>query len=154
MDTRTLALNFLAELWLGFTAKVDEDEELANKILTVIKRATRDRSTILKYSAFAYLFRLLETFSEHRNVFAPIIYKTLTFSLVENYADPPLREYILVNFITIFENDPAIPISVVSDPLLKQMAVAEEDGLSYNTFDFDFFIAMARNDKLKLKNAI
>lgn len=87
-------------------------------------------------------------------MFAPIIYKTLTFSLVENYADPPLREYILINFITIFENDPAIPISVVADPLLKQMVVAEEEGLSYNTFDFDFFICLARHDKLKLKTAI
>jgi hypothetical protein len=109
---------------------------------------------VLKQSAFALLFYLLEMFSKRRNSFAPIIYKTVTFSLVENHQNPGLREFILNNFVTLFEADTTIPVGVVADPLLKQMHVSEDDSYHYNTFDFDFFVCLARSEQLKLKTAV
>lgn len=40
----------------------------------------------------------MDVFSETKNNYAPIIYKTLTFSLIENHADMQMREFILKNF--------------------------------------------------------
>ncbi len=45
------------------------------------------------------MFRLMSFFSsgEKRNSFAPIIYKNLSFALIENHSDPGTREFILCN---------------------------------------------------------
>lgn len=68
----------------------------------MLKKATRDRLSTLKFTALTLLFKLLENFATERNQYAPIIYKLLTFSLIENHADSNLRELILRNFIQIF----------------------------------------------------
>ena len=83
--TRQAALSLLIELWIHFPAKIEEREEIANNILTCLKRGVRDKSRLLNLSSISSLFYLLDIFSEERNPYAPIIYKTLTFSVVENH---------------------------------------------------------------------
>lgn len=151
-DVRLAALSFLTDLWIKFPSRMEQQEEIANSILTCIKRAYRDKYNLLKVASLGKLFYLLDVFSIERNPYAPIIYKTLIFSLVENYTNTTIREYIMTNFIQTFESTPSIPIGILVDPIIKQMKVIET--LGYGTFDFEFFIAAAKHPRFSLKNAV
>ena len=48
------------------------------------------------------MFDLLDGFAKGRNMYAPILYKTLTFILIENYPQPDIRDEILSNFDHLF----------------------------------------------------
>ena len=95
-----------------------------------------------------------KSFLKKNNAFAPIVFKNLANSLVENHEDSTIHEYLMKNLIKIFETIPSIPVSFVVDPLVK--CIQEGDGTTYfyNTIDFDFFAAVAKHPKLHLRNAL
>lgn len=78
-----------------------------------MKKATRNRSSILKYAVIAKLFDLLTHFAAERNAFAPVVYKMLTFTLIENYEDSNIREFAMRNFVRVFTHFPAIPCAIL-----------------------------------------
>ncbi|CAG9312103.1 unnamed protein product [Blepharisma stoltei] len=151
-DVRLAALNFVCDIWIYLPTTIELHEEFASSILTSIKRGARDKYRILKFGCLGKLFHLLDAFTAERNPYAPIIYKTLTFSLVENYDDPLVREFILANFISTFVNIQSIPVGIVVEPLVKQLQVSPD--LSFNTVDFDFLITIAKHPRLTVKHAI
>ena len=67
------------------------------------------------------MFRLLDNLAEQRHSFAPIIYKTLAFLLVEFYWEMDIREIMLCNFMKLYESYDIIPINILLEPLLKQI---------------------------------
>lgn len=102
-DERIAAITLLAEIWLSFTDHIDQKEEVANSVLQMLKRGSRDKHRPIRTVAVCALFRLLDKFSEEKNSSAPSIYKTLIFSLVENPNDSILRELFYINFISLYE---------------------------------------------------
>ncbi len=153
-DERTTALNILAELWMSFPSFVEAKEEVANHVLTMLKRASRDKSMAVQVFALARLFRLLETFAVRKNAYAPVIYKALTFSLVENHQSLALREFIMKSLSALYQLQPSIPVGIVVDPLVKQIQLSENTTYFYNMFDFEFFGTVADNPKLGAKTGI
>lgn len=152
VDVRLAALALLCDIWIKFPSKIEGKEDLANNMLTAMKRASRDKSRILRFAVIGRLFNLLDQFSIDRNAYAPIVYKTLTFSLVENYPQESIRDFMLANFIATFKQSPSIPIGILLDPLLKQMQVSDSSQCAMS--DFDFFHTVAKHPRLNLKNAI
>lgn len=151
-DVRIAGINFLCDLWMLFPNVVENHEEISTELLNTLKRALRDKLDILKFACIAKVFHLLENFANERNSFAPIIYKTLTFYLVENYRDHFIREIILSNFSSVFDSILNIPIAILLEPLVKQLQVAND--ANYSPIDFDFFIKIAKHPRLALKNAV
>jgi len=47
-------------------------------------------------------FVLLFDFTKDKNKFAPVLYKALTFLLIDSYGNSDLRDEMLKNFITLF----------------------------------------------------
>ena len=84
---RACCVGFLCDLWSEFPSFIEIQEDIANNILGVVKRSTRTQSYLLQIMAYGRLFHLLSLFSNLKYSFAPIIYKTLTFCLIENYSD-------------------------------------------------------------------
>ena len=80
---RITAIAFLADVWEVKPDRIEDNHEVAQAILTVLKRGCRDRSRILRTVSFEQMFKLLHNFSTNRNQYAPIIYKSLTFLLIE-----------------------------------------------------------------------
>lgn len=70
------------------------------------------------------MFRILESFAEEKHAFAPTLYKTLTFLLVEFYWEIDVREIMLKHFMTLFANYDNIPISILCEPMLKQIEIS------------------------------
>ena len=146
------ALGFLCDVWCKFARYIEMHEDSANSILTVIKRACREKSRMLKVICYGRLFLLLSEFSKNKNSYAPIIYKTLTFALVENYSNDRVREFLLHNFLFVMEEIPGLPITVMLEPYIKQTQALPKP--RYNTADFDFYVAAARHPKLTVKDAV
>lgn len=149
-----MAVSFLVGLWISFPDRVEAKEETATMIVKILKSGIREGSKLQKFAALSQLFRLLAVFSETLNSYAPILYKILTFSIVENHADSEIREFFLVNFIQLFEKVPKIPVGVVIEPLVKQIHVSDDTTYVYNTFDFDFFISVSRHPRLSVKHGV
>ena len=144
----------MCDLWEIYPTKIEEQEGLANQILLMLKKGIRDNFSSLKMISITYLFRLLENFASERNPFAPIVYKILTFSLIENHEDQVLREQLLLNFITIFKSFSSIPVGVLLEPLAKQIQVSEGTTYILNLFDLHALDVLANHPKLTLKQAI
>ena len=58
------------------------------------------------------------------------------------------------NFVSFFENNPSVPVTLILEPLLKQIAVSENATYFWNTFDFEFFQHIAKHPKLTLQNGL
>ena len=97
MNDQCSAISFLTELWLLFDTHF-EQEAVGQSIVSALKRTNRDRAMPLRMASLVSMFRLLEKFSYERNRYAPSVYKSLIFSLVENHHDVGTREFMLVNF--------------------------------------------------------
>ena len=55
------------------------------RTLTLRLSAARDKYKPMRLSTIAQMFRLLDNFSTTKNPSAPLLYKTLGHSLVENH---------------------------------------------------------------------
>jgi hypothetical protein len=112
-------------------------------------------------------FGLLFELAKDRKPYAPVIYKALTFLLIEGYHSESFREEMLKNFIALFRNFQIIPIGILCEPLFKQILInLEKDeaepgnfssrilqpGSAYfnlNTTDFELFSAITTHPKLQ-----
>ena len=64
---RIAALAFLADVWELKPECIESSPDVAQALLTVLKRGCRDRSRILRTVAFEQMFKLLHHFSLNRN---------------------------------------------------------------------------------------
>mmetsp|Transcript_30215 Transcript_30215/g.29506 ORF Transcript_30215/g.29506 Transcript_30215/m.29506 type:complete len:304 (-) Transcript_30215:876-1787(-) len=154
-DERIAALTLLTEIWLLFTDIVSTfKEEIPNTMLQMLKRGARDRHRPIRIVALCEMFRLLDKFSEEKNSAAPGIYKAIIFSLVESPGDSNVRYLYFSNFVSLFENNPTIPIGLLVEPLIKQVQATENVTYFFKVFDFDFFSFLAKHAKLTIAYAL
>lgn len=143
----------MCEIWLTLPDFIQTTlPGAADGILSILKRASRDAKPTLSQVSIELLFRLLDAFALERNSFAPVIYKTLTFLLVEFFWETEIRDNMLKQFIEIIAAHHGIPVAILLEPMLKQVAVANYQTL--NLFDFEFFTVVATHRKLKVPQAL
>lgn len=153
----------LVRLWVDFYEDVDQ---YSSEILAESKRTLKDSSFIGKYSIVGKYFYLLETFYLQKKPAVGVLLKTLIFLLIENYEGDQtkpfegnktvdrseFREFILVNFIQIFDVIETLPLHTVMEPLLKQIEYIKN--MRFNVFDYDFFLATCRHKRMSVDNAV
>lgn len=151
LNDRIISLVLMTEIWVQRPMFVNNQLQGASEaILHIMKKAARDVRRTLSYVSIELMFRLLESFAAKRHNFAPTIYKTLTFLLVEFYWEIDVREIMLKHFIHLFENFEGIPINILCEPLLKQIEISQYHAASFNVFDFEFFRTVANHSKLNI----
>ena len=67
VEDRTQAIALMGEIWINFTDYVSEDDNRANTIVYMLKRACREPSRLVKTNTAALMFKLLDIFSARRN---------------------------------------------------------------------------------------
>ena len=144
---RITAIAFLADVWEVKPDRIEDNHEVAQAILTVLKRGCRDRSRILRTVSFEQMFKLLHNFSTNRNQYAPIIYKSLTFLLIEFHQHVEIREQLIRQFMALFQQVQTIPVAILCEPLLKQIAITGAQNTDFNIFDFEFFGIVANHKR-------
>lgn len=150
-NEKTVVMNLLVEIWLLFPNVFEENERVPEYTLSLLTRHARDKNMSLAIFALSNLFKLLEDFALRKSPYAPLLYKALTFSLVENYSVVEIRELAMGSFMALFQLQPAIPVGILVDPLVKQIQLTES---SYNLVDFRFLSSIAANQRLNIKNGI
>lgn len=76
-------------------------------------------SSVLRISSSHFLFMLLNSFAQEKNKQAPVIYKALTFMMIEFYDNNELREEMLKSFWQLFVRNQQIPIGILLEPLIE-----------------------------------
>lgn len=153
-DERASALTLLIEIWIFFPKIIEENTTYANDIIKLSQRANRDKNESLQLASLALLFKLMETFASEKNEYASIVYKTLTFTLVEKHQESKIREFILQNLKLLFEKFQSIPSFIVLEPYIKQIRISEGVTFFYDIFDFEFFETIARHPQLTTANGL
>ena len=102
-DSRQVAISLLVLIWKTKPEVVQAQENegrMTDAIIKVLRNGSRDlRSKAISVTSINMSFFLLSGFATDRNMFAPILYKALTFVLIDCYVNLELREELLKNFI-------------------------------------------------------
>mmetsp|Transcript_29405 Transcript_29405/g.44475 ORF Transcript_29405/g.44475 Transcript_29405/m.44475 type:complete len:85 (+) Transcript_29405:1833-2087(+) len=83
-----VSLTILTDIWKekpDFVQARPTDSRMSEAILSVLKRGCRERAKSIAILSANLLSSLLDVFSKSRNRFAPIIYKALTFIMVDTF---------------------------------------------------------------------
>lgn len=102
INERQIALTLLVDFWRTkpeIIQNQQNDGRAADAIMSVLKKGTRDRAKIVSILSMNLMAALLDDFAKDRNKYAPIIYKAMTFILIENFHNLELREEMLLNFV-------------------------------------------------------
>ena len=59
-------------------------------------------------------------------MYAPILFKAMTFILIDCFINVELRTEITKHFATLFREFQGIPIQILREPLLKQITFDQE----------------------------
>ena len=60
-----------------------------------------------------------------KNAYAPVVYKTLAFHVVENHDNMLIREFMLTNFKEVVIFMKTIPVQILLDPLIKRIKASQ-----------------------------
>ena len=124
-------------------------KDVGGLILRELKRGCRDPAYELQLTAHMALFRLLDEFAAAAHPGAPYLFNVLAFSLIENHHEPVLRQFLSRNMQHTLQQQPHIPVGVLLKPLVKQATL-----YGYNNCDFDFFLTLAKHQRLGLRHAL
>lgn len=144
---KMVAIDLLVGLWLLFPIKFEQDPTLGNGVLNFLKRSSRLGTYSFKSYIFARFSELLDYFSDKRNPYAPVSYKIMIFSLIENYQDPLMRELISYNIGKIIKTMTSIPVNVLVEPLSKQLMRLDE-GQEIRQYDLDLLRIVVSHPRL------
>lgn len=150
-DYRATGIIFLSKIVTVFINYFENNESQMNSILGLLNRTCRDDNKILRYLSVGIMFHLFDLLAEWKSNFAPVLYRTLTFLLVETYASTEMRQFIQDNFALIFKKNENIPIGIIVEPYLKRLQVLD---VPLEIFDYDFISVLSQYPLLSLKQAI
>ncbi|KAL4454999.1 hypothetical protein ABPG74_006381 [Tetrahymena malaccensis] len=155
VSDRQAALQLLCDCWITYPRHITDNLQISIQILDLLKKGSRDFSQVLKFHSLQLLFVLLENFANQKNPATALIYKKLTFSLIENSSDTNLREFILRNFAHTFKKYAQMPPDVLLDPFIKQIQLRSTNNIfTMNTCEVEFFTTISSHPGLNLKTAI
>jgi hypothetical protein len=164
-------LAFLVDAWRQRPELIQSRQfgvDYAEAIINALKKGCREyKSKAVSFTAINLSFYLLAAFTQERNMYAPILFKAMTFILIDCFVNVELRTEITKHFATLFREFQGIPIQILCEPLLKQITFDQEkqdrlqsglqrftDSLQLNTSDFELFKVIAIHPKLSIESAI
>eukprot|EP00949_MAST-11_sp_MAST-11-sp1_P005339 g5339.t1 len=148
--TRIAAIELISDLWITFPEVFGTRPQASRLALAMLKKACRDPMLPLQVAAASVMFRMLFEFAQSGNKFAAYLYKTMVFSLIESSTDnESFHEFQVSNMSVLLQTVPQLPVNVMIEPLIKQVALS-----GYNNRDFEFFLAIAKHDRLDEMHAL
>jgi hypothetical protein len=123
-DDKIIALTMLTDFVINMKLGQQDQERVVESVIHQLKlHAKSKKSAGLRIASVTLLFSLLDFFASVRHKNAPTLYKALTWILIEFYFNQEMREEVLQKFIKFFQNNTAIPMQIVCEPLLEQLKI-------------------------------
>ena len=154
VEERSICLSILCEMWRYFPERIEKNESIANRLLSAMKRGVRDKNSALQHFALALQIALLEDFALEKKTFAPNLYKSLVFTLLETHQQEQIREFLMANLSIIYQDIIAIPISILIEPFGKLVQISENSTYFFNNFDLSFLSVLCKHSKLNYQNSV
>ena len=106
---------------------------------------------MIRMCSLTLTFRLLDIYSARLDPQAPILYKSVVFSLIENPFDSTLREFILTQLTSLFKANPTVPVELVVEPLCRRI---QNVSLKLNMNDIGFLKTVTWHPRLTIQAAV
>ena len=148
-EVRQAAMHLMVELWTQLPEGIESLPELPNFLLGLLKKGARDANLSVQITSLTCLFMLLDFFASSNVSFAPYVYKTLIFSLIENHQNEVIRDFIMINMGTALETMNQVPVGVMVEPVVKQVALK-----GYSTQDFPTFVTLSKHPRLSVRHGL
>lgn len=149
---RLTALNLASSLWSLFPEEAEKDPSIKSSILALFKRGCRDRSPAFSHSCIAQLFHLLDFFVQLHHTNSGVLFNMLIAVMLDSFAEPARRSFLLSNFRISLERSPGFPLDVLISAVAKQWGLREE--LDFDLCDLEFFVEAAKAERLSLETAV
>jgi hypothetical protein len=95
----------------------------------------------------------MHQFAHDRNPYAPVVYKILVFSFIENFKDRAVREHLSVNLKLTLAKLPTLPVSILVEPLTKQFGMLDDE-LNLTLPDIELMRAIVSHPRLTGPTAV
>lgn len=129
---KSSCISLLAEIWTLEPSLISENPKkckdgssVLDTCLKVFKNTCKFASRSMKLATIGLMFKLLDQFAKSRDNQAPVIYKLLTFTMIENIHDDDIREFMLRCFTNVFSAHKTIPVSILVEPILRTLQMNE-----------------------------
>jgi len=147
---RQTAIGLLSQLWVSFPTDLEASAEIPKAILVAINKGIRETDDLsLRLFSVAVLFHLMEKFADQHRTYAPHVYKTIIFALIEFHALEPMRDFIVANLSAALTSLPFAPVGVLVVPLVKQISLH-----GFTNLDLDFMKLLSHHQTLDVKDAM
>lgn len=73
----------------------------------------------MKIFTYHSLFRILDHLAISKDSHAALLYKKLVFSLIENFDNKEIREFLVSNFLRLIKRYSTIPVDILIIPMVK-----------------------------------
>ena len=148
-EVRQAAMHLMIELWSQLPEGIEGIPDLPNYLLGLLKKGARDSNLSVQITSLTGLFMLLDYFAGTNVSYAPYVYKTLIFSLIENHSNEVVRDYIMINLGTALETMDQVPVGVMVEPVVKQISLK-----GYSNQDFPTFVTLAKHPRLSVRHGL
>ncbi|CAD8199508.1 unnamed protein product [Paramecium octaurelia] len=148
---RMTALKYFEHYWIfypqSFVLKQMEQYLLNSR------KATRESSFAMRIFTYQSLFRILDNLALQKDKYAALLYKKLVFSLIENFDQKEVREFLVANFLMLIRKYSTIPIDILIIPMVKQLQI-EQNEVQINIVDFQLLKSVCTHPKIDVNMAI
>ena len=147
-DLKIVCYSVMSHVWSLYPVQVRADHEVCNDMLAHIKKGCKEDMPVQKH-ALMCLFDLLDSLVQISDPNASPIYRALIFSLVENYEEEEVSEYIVGNMASLLRKFSKLQVGILVEPFLKHMSVQKY----YSESDVELLVTTACHASVHVQQA-
>ena len=117
------------KLWAHFPAELEASADSVQGVLGLLKRGCREPDQHVAEASHQCLVDLLEAFAADGNAFAPVVFKALVFSLVENWRNVGVRTLLDDQLARLFRANQGLAVGTLVEPMCKHAALTAGDSV-------------------------
>ena len=147
-DLKIVCYSVMSHVWSLYPVQIRADHEVCNDMLAHIKKGCKEDMPVQKH-ALMCLFDLLDSLVQISDPNASPVYRALIFSLVNNYEEEEVSEYIVGNMASLLRKYSKLQVGILVEPFLKHMSVQKY----YSESDVKLLVTAACHASVHLQQA-
>ena len=147
-ELKIVCYSVMSHVWGLYPVQIRADHEACNAMLAHIKKGCKEDMPVQKH-ALMCLFDLLDSLVQISDPNASPVYRALIFSLVDNYEEEEVSEFIVGNMASLLRKYSKLQVGILVEPFLKHMSVQK----SYSATDVKLLVTAASHASMHLQHA-
>jgi hypothetical protein len=158
----------LMEIWSLFPSVISKadslnlkgykGEQLSKSMYDVLRNGTLEKDNVFKINIISVGFTLLDRLASKNNSEAANVYRILIFALLDNYKskkrDKTISKLLLQNFVKVFSDHPAIPLTPLIEPYLAMLADTLKGRYLLTSDEIEFLVSLSNLESIAPTDAL